>query len=115
MLGVFLSRTSTKMRVKCVVKGHNAVPPMNTVNSEIIVRVLYFRETSHMQRFVIITPSRNGDITLSFTVIGKSCPSGEFVKSQICLSALFAKISLAKISKFTVLFIYDEAGLIMTW
>ena len=43
----------------------------NTVNLEIFVRV-----------------SRNGKITLSFTDIGISCPSREFLTSQICLLML---------------------------
>ena len=34
---------------------------------------------------------RNGEITLSFTDIGKSCPSFEFLMPQICLLTLFAK------------------------
>ena len=35
--------------------------------------------------------SRNGEITLSFTDIGKSCLSREFLTSQICLLTLFTK------------------------
>ena len=35
----------------------------------------YFRETSRMRSMVKLKPSRNGEITLSFTVdVGKSCP-----------------------------------------
>ena len=37
-----------------------------------------FCETLHMQNFVKIKPSGNGEIILSFTDIGKSCPSHEF-------------------------------------
>ena len=53
-----------------------------TVNSKIFAKVLfsrnlayrkgYFRETIHMRSFVKMQPSRNGNITLSFTDIGKS-------------------------------------------
>ena len=49
-----------------------------TANSGIFARVL-LRETSRMRSFVKIKPSRNGEITLSFTNVhvhvGKSCPS----------------------------------------
>ena len=40
-----------------------------------------------------IKPSRNSEITLSFNAIGKSCPSREYLTSQICIFRLFAKIS----------------------
>ena len=50
-----------------------------------------------MRRFVKIRPSRNGEITLSFIYIGKSCPSREFQPSKICLLTLFTKKILAKI------------------
>ena len=43
-----------------------------TVNLEVFAR-FYFRETSHMQNFVKIKLSRNGEITLLFT-----CPSHKF-------------------------------------
>ena len=56
------------------------------------LRGLYFRETSHMQSFVKIKPSRNGKITISFIDIGKSCLSHEFFTSPICLLVLFSKI-----------------------
>ena len=43
-----------------------------TVNWEVFAK-FYFRETSHMQNFVKIKLSRNGEITLLFT-----CPSHKF-------------------------------------
>ena len=47
----------------------------NTVNSEIFTRVLFSRSfASHLQSFEKIKPSRNGEITLLFTDIGKSWP-----------------------------------------
>ena len=46
-----------------------------------------------MRSFVKIKPSRNGEITLSFIDIGKSCLIREFFTSLICLLILFAKIS----------------------
>ena len=49
-----------------------------------------------MQSFVKIKPSQNGEITLSFTDIGKSCPSREFLMAQICLLMLFAKIKFSR-------------------
>ena len=58
------------------------------VNSEIFARV-YIR--------VKIKSSRNGEITLSFTDICKSCLIRDFLTSQICLISIRAKIS-----KFTV-------------
>ena len=42
-----------------------------------------------MRSFVKIKPSRNSKSFLSFTDIGKSCPSRDF---EICLLTLFAKI-----------------------
>ena len=36
--------------------------------------------------------SQNGEITLSFTDVGKSYPSHEFLMRQVCLLTLFAKI-----------------------
>ena len=56
-----------------------------------------------MLSFVEIKPSRNGNITLSFTDVGKSCPSREFFTSQICLNTIRENKMLAKISEFTVL------------
>ena len=50
-----------------------------------------------MHSFVKIKSSRIGEITLSFTDIGKSRPCHEFLMSKICVLTLFAKIS-----KFTV-------------
>ena len=41
-----------------------------------------------------IKASKTGEMVLSFTDVGKSCPSCKFSKSQICLSKLFAKINL---------------------
>ena len=44
-----------------------------------------------MQSFVKIKSSQNAEITLSFTDIhvGKSCPSLNFLASQICILTLF--------------------------
>ena len=78
---------------------------INTVNSEIFAR-FYFRETSHMQSSVKIKLSQYGDseIILSFTNIGKSCPSRKFLTSLICLLTLFTKNNiLVKIFEFTVI------------
>ena len=43
-----------------------------------------------------IKSSRNGEITLSFTDIGKSYPSHQSLMSQICLLTLFAKIKFSR-------------------
>ena len=68
-----------------------------TVNSEIFVRV-YFRETLHMRSFVKNKILAKSEITLSFTDIGKSCPSHNFLASQIhvCLLTLFTKIKFSQ-------------------
>ena len=56
-----------------------------------------------MRSCMKIEALQNGKITLLFTDIGKSCPSREFLKSQMCILTLFAeKKILEKISKFTV-------------
>ena len=50
-----------------------------------------FQETSHMVNFVKIMPWKNGEITLSFTAVGKSviwlvvCFSRDILPPQICL------------------------------
>ena len=74
---------------------------ISTVNSEIFARV-YFRETSQMRSFVIMKSSINGEITLSFTGKGKSCPSREFLTLQYSFNAVCENKTLAKISGFTV-------------
>ena len=51
------------------------------------MRVLFFLKTKS---------SRNGENTLSFTDIGKSCHSHNFFMSQIGLLTLFAKIKFAR-------------------
>ena len=51
---------------------------------------------ANMRSFVKIGPSRNNEIPLSFTDVGKSCHSREFSKSQICLLTLFAKIKFSR-------------------
>ena len=42
-----------------------------------------------------IKSSQNGEITLLFTDIGKSCPSFKFLTSKICLLTLFQKIKFS--------------------
>ena len=51
-----------------------------------------------MQTYVKIKSSRNDEINLSFIDIGKSCPSCEFLTSQICdvFQTLFAKIKFSQ-------------------
>ena len=46
-----------------------------------------------------IKPSQNGEITLLFTDIGKSCPSRESLMWQMCLNVIFGNKIMAKISK----------------
>ena len=64
-----------------------------TVNSELFERVLFSRNFAY---FVKIKPSRNGEISLLFTDIGKSCPSREFLMSQVCILTVFAKIKFPR-------------------
>ena len=45
--------------------------------------------------FMKIKSSQNAEIALLFTDICKSCPSHEFLASQICLLTLFVKIKLS--------------------
>ena len=59
-----------------------------------------------MHSFVKIKSSRNAEITQSFTDIGKSCPSREFLTSQICLLSQFGKIKFSR--KFTDLEYLDD-------
>ena len=49
-----------------------------------------------MRSFVKIKPSRDADITLSFTDMGKSCTVRDFFMSQVCLLTLFAKIKFSQ-------------------
>ena len=49
-----------------------------------------------MRSFVKIKSSQNGDITLWITNIGKVCPSCDFLKSQVCLLTLFAKLKSSR-------------------
>ena len=49
-----------------------------------------------MQSFVKIKSSPNAEITLSFTEMGKSCHSPDFLLSQICILTLFAKIRFSR-------------------
>ena len=64
--------------------------------------------------FSKIKPSRNRENSLSFTDVGKSCQSREFLQWQICLLTLFAKIS-----EFTVVcyyvFLCLWVALILCW
>ena len=63
----------------------------------------------HVQSFVKSKPSWNGEITLSFTDMGKSCPSGEFLRLQICLltNVFHENKILTKIDSITFANIYN--------
>ena len=68
----------------------------------------------HMRSFVKIKSSQNGEITLSFTDIVKSCPSCEFLASQICYLTLFAKIKFSrKLRVYSMLHAYFDHQLIV--
>ena len=55
-----------------------------------------------MRSFVKIKLSRIGDITLSFTDIGKSCPVCDFYIANMSFDPIPENKILAKISEFTV-------------
>ena len=68
-----------------------------TANSEIFARVLFSGSFAYAYaKFREKKSLGNEEITLSFTDIGKSCPSREFLTSQICLLKLFAKIKFSR-------------------
>ena len=56
-----------------------------------------------MRSFVKVKSSQNGEIALSHTDTGKSCPSPEFKTALICLLTLFAKIKFSRISEVIIL------------
>ena len=55
-----------------------------------------------MRSFVKTKPSQIGDITLSFTDIGKTCPVHDFYVTNVSFNAIRENKILAKISEFTV-------------
>ena len=67
-----------------------------------------------MWSFMKTISSRNEEITVSFIDVGKVRPSHEFLKLQICLSTLFAKVKFLRkclnlqILKVVFLFYRDE-------
>ena len=67
-----------------------------TVNSEIFARVLHSQNFAYgkLRENKIL---QNGEITLSFTDIGKSCLSREFLTPQISFNAIRENKILAKI------------------
>ena len=57
-------------------------------DTEIFARVLFSQKFAFV-KFHENKILANDEITLSFIDLGKSCPSREFLTSQICLSKLF--------------------------
>ena len=56
-----------------------------TVDSEIFTRVLFSQNFAYAKfRENKVLAKSNGEITLSFVNMVKSCPSHEFIMSQIC-------------------------------
>ena len=68
---------------------------IDTVDSQIFARVLFSRNFAYA-KFREMKSSRNGEIIMLFTYIGKSCHSRDFFTSQICLLTLFAKIKFSR-------------------
>ena len=62
---------------------------------------IYCKFRNFREGFIFAKPSRNGQITLPFTNVGKPCPYCKFLTWQICLLMHENKI-FAKISKFKV-------------
>ena len=67
----------------------------NTVNWETFARVLFSRNFAYA-KFRENKTSRNAEITLSFTDIGKSCHSRDFLASQMCIYTQFANIKFSR-------------------
>ena len=71
--------------------------PRYTVNSEILVGFIFCKT------FVKVNSSRNGEITLSFTDVGKSFPSCNFFyMSNVTFNTVWENKIIVKISEFTV-------------
>ena len=51
----------------------------------------YFHETLHLGSFMKIKPLQKGEITLSFTGVGKSCPGCKLLSWQRYLNAICEK------------------------
>ena len=60
-----------------------------------------------MRSFVNFKPSRVGDITLSFTGVGKSFPVCDFYVANVSFNAIRENKIIAKISEFTVFIDFD--------
>ena len=74
-----------------VLKLHCNLASTATVHSENFARVLFSRNFADA-KFRKNKPLRNGEITLPFTDIGKSCLSRKVLRLQVCLLTLFVKI-----------------------
>ena len=66
-----------------------------TIDSEIFVRFLFLQNFAQA-KFRKIKYSRNGEINMLITDIGKSCPICKFLTLQICLLMLFPKIKFSR-------------------
>ena len=70
-----------------------------TVNLEIFARLLFSQNFAYA-KFLKIKSSGNGEIILSFTDIGKSCPRSKV--ANMSFNAILENKNLVKISEFTV-------------
>ena len=73
------------------------------------LNIIHFQKTYALntpsfsiQRHGITKPSQIGDITLSFTDIGKACPVRDFYVANVSFNAIFENKFLAKVSEFTL-------------
>ena len=69
----------------CFYQKHNYVSHDMNIAYFIIIQYCKFGNFREGFCFVKEKPSRNGEISMSFTDIGKSCPTSEFLSSQICI------------------------------
>ena len=65
------------------------------------MRVLFSRNFAYV-KFLEIKSSQNGEITLSFTDLCKSCPSRDYNVANMSFNAYREHKILAKISEFTL-------------
>ena len=68
--------------------------PGHTVNADFFAS--FFAILSGKRSFVKVKPSWNCGIALSFTDVGKSCHSRDFLTWPICLLTLLAKVKFSR-------------------
>ena len=101
----------TKVHCKYSIRHYNLLLQFRKLS-----RGFYFRETSHMLRsFLKIKSSQNGEITLLFTDIGKSCTSCNFLAPQECLLTLFTETKFLRYFRFYSIYNLKEYRNMYNW